>query len=283
MENMEVKYLQALDYYKEHFSDGSRLADDPYMKKHAAELIVCFEKAKDIVDFDFWTQYEELVNEKMSYEEYVKLDSKYDGDPLEVEIEKPSGEKELIKLHFEQIKRERNIDSLDERLSKISKKVENRNYQLLESIVKPLLDGKVDYIKFTSDVYMDLNIERLGHNRIAMAHNYIQYGDVMADPDMEIIIDNDKKAAYAQTYQQDNLGVYQSVSHQPEIANSLNSFLNDWLKNIKGMDYHVQRLYADGLVYDAENDEPSKLESFMKDNGITHLLNTSIKTNDLVR
>jgi len=93
---------------------------------------------------------------------------------------------------------------------------------------------------------MDLNYDRLGCRKldlgnyvsydIALAHNYIQNGDVMADPDMEIRIYPEIKYAEALTYQLDGLGIFQQVYPEPgkvypKLKRELNKFLNQWLKN----------------------------------------------------
>ena len=72
---------------------------------------------------------------------------------------------------------------------------------------------------------MDLNYDHLGCRKldlgdyvsydIALAHNYIQNGDVMADPDMEIRIYPEIKYAEALTYQLDGLGIFQRVYPEP--------------------------------------------------------------------
>ena len=93
---------------------------------------------------------------------------------------------------------------------------------------------------------MDLNYDRLGCRKldlgnyvsydIALAHNYIQNGDVMADPDMEIRVYPEIKHAEALTYQLDGLGIFQRVYPEPgkvypKLKRELNQFLNQWLKN----------------------------------------------------
>jgi hypothetical protein len=109
-----------------------------------------------------------------------------------------------------------------------------------------ILDGAgqpafAEYLKIENTPYMALNLDRLpsekeGTVRISMAHNYIQEGDVMADPDMEIRIYPELKAAEALTYQQDGLGIYQRVYPEPgmvsiRLKKDLNIFLNRWLSN----------------------------------------------------
>lgn len=99
-----------------------------------------------------------------------------------------------------------------------------------------------DYLKLKNPPYMDLNIDRLtpdkeGTIRISIAHNFIQNGDVMADPDMEIRIFPDQKMVEALTYQLDSLGIYQVVYPDkntvvPQRKKELNRFLNSWLSNL---------------------------------------------------
>ena len=51
---------------------------------------------------------------------------------------------------------------------------------------------------------MPLTIERLYGNRISVAQNYVQNGDLMADPDMEFVMDMEAGTLSARTFQQDN-------------------------------------------------------------------------------
>jgi len=93
---------------------------------------------------------------------------------------------------------------------------------------------------------MDLNYDNLGTRKldlgnyvsydISLAHNYIQNGDVMADPDVEIRIYPEVRYAEALTYQLDGLGIFQQVYPEPgkvypKLKRELNTFLNQWLKN----------------------------------------------------
>lgn len=94
--------------------------------------------------------------------------------------------------------------------------------------------------------FMDLNLDMLyeedGEFTIAMAHNYIQNGDIMADPDMEIKIIPGLKMAEALSFRQDggipmNQHVYEVIDGKtmvyPRLKKELNTFLSGWLLNIK--------------------------------------------------
>jgi uncharacterized protein YqiB (DUF1249 family) len=84
---------------------------------------------------------------------------------------------------------------------------------------------------------MDLNVDRLSKDTIALAHNGIQNGDVMADLDVEVRIYPESKSAEALTFQNDYLGIHQEVypetgKYYPKLKKELNEFLSDWLKNL---------------------------------------------------
>ena len=100
-----------------------------------------------------------------------------------------------------------------------------------------------EHLKLKSGNFMDLNIDHLSYKNddrsivISLAHNYIQNGDVMADPDMEIRIIPSMKMVEALTFKQDSIGIYQQVyledgRFNPTLKNDLNNFLNFWLKNL---------------------------------------------------
>lgn len=102
--------------------------------------------------------------------------------------------------------------------------------------------------KLTSAGFMDLHVDVLSIEQdrtvISMAHYYEQNGDKVPDPDMEIALYPKFKMAEALTYQ-DSFGfkeVYPEPGKvYPTIKKELNSFLNQWLNNIKS-----QRFFLEG-------------------------------------
>lgn len=105
-------------------------------------------------------------------------------------------------------------------------------------------------LKLKSNGFMDLNLDMLyeedGKYTIAMAHNYIQNGDVMADPDMEIRIIPSMKMAEALSFRQDggipiNQHVYEEVDGKTmvysRLKKELNTFLSGWLLNLKNQGF----------------------------------------------
>ena len=117
---------------------------------------------------------------------------------------------------------------------------------------------------------MDLNIENIGDNRIAMSQNYVMNGDLIADPDVEMIVDNKKQRVCPQTYQQDTLGIYQTVEHDSDLQSDLNIFMKDWLSNIKDNHFKVSEIHTEEAVLKT-SENLQKVRSFCKEHGIAFM------------
>ncbi len=74
----QERYRDALNYFQKTY--GADLTG-----LNARELLYCYENGKDLLDYDFWTRYQTLCDEKMTFEEYVAIDSEFDGDPHDIE------------------------------------------------------------------------------------------------------------------------------------------------------------------------------------------------------
>jgi len=124
----------------------------------------------------------------------------------------------------------------------------NKLDKILPGGIEKFCSDPEGYAKLKAEGFMDLNIDVInwkedgqkGTFRIALAHNFVQNGDVMADPDMEIRIHRENKMVEALTYQLDSLGIYQEIyktvdgknAYSPKLRRDLNNFLNTWLRNI---------------------------------------------------
>lgn len=127
---------------------------------------------------------------------------------------------------------------------KLPKNVYERNFNRLVKLGIINEKGELqfkDSLKLKSGAYMDLNLDYLEKDEqgiiIAMAHNYEQNGDIMADPDMQVRIIPEMHSIEALTFQQDGMGIYQEVYPDPNHVNpkakkELNAFLETWLKNL---------------------------------------------------
>ena len=89
------------------------------------------------------------------------------------------------------------------------------------------------YAKLSTPGFMDLHVDILHKNenawRIALAHNYKSGGDVIPDPDMEVIVGFAARAAQAETYQ--DTYVYREANDEKS-RKELNEFLVLWLGNL---------------------------------------------------
>lgn len=80
------------------------------------------------------------------------------------------------------------------------KNIYERIWDKLEKILGDLT-AFPEYRKFKAQGFMDLGFDNLGGNRIALSHYYEDSsGDMIPDPDMEILLYPDRKMAEALTY-----------------------------------------------------------------------------------
>ena len=113
--------------------------------------------------------------------------------------------------------------------------IPNTLYRKLITVI-PNLRAINSHSKLTADGYMDLHLDILSRAndtaRIAIAHNHIHNGDVIPDPDMELIVDFREQTVNAKSYQ--NLYVYSVVEEEddPKLQQELNEFLDMWLDNL---------------------------------------------------
>ena len=145
--------------------------------------------------------------------------------------------------------------------------IERRNYEMFEKIANPLLTNSAYYMKFGTPNYMDLNIEIIGDDRLAMAHNYVLNGDVMADPDVEFTVDRKNRMLYPQTYQQDSLQYFERVDGDSTRVRELNHFMHEWLTNVVDQKYKVQTIYTEDKELSVK-ENPNAVRNFCKQNGI---------------
>ena len=117
--------------------------------------------------------------------------------------------------------------------------IQNKIFDQLLSIIPDLQTrNKAGKSQLESQSMMDLNLDILEKKSsislIALSHYYKhQSGDMIADPDMEILVNFEHRIATARTYQ-DSFG-YQDVMSTGEVdvalEKSLNEFLVIWLDN----------------------------------------------------
>ena len=147
----------------------------------------------------------------------------------------------------------------------------HKNFENLYKFAKPLLDGDAHYMRFSTKGYMDLIIENIGDNKIAMSHYYELNGDLMADPDVEFVVDHENKYLIGDSFQQDNLAYYERANDNPIIINDINDFASDWLSNIKNARYKIEEIYTEDAHYTMSENQ-KELKQYCKDHGIMNIV-----------
>jgi len=123
---------------------------------------------------------------------------------------------------------------------------EERIYKRLLTIFPDLQDMDIgEYRKVENGSYMPLSMDVVDDNQygriISIAHNFIQNGDVMADPDMQILVAFKKQSVQAMAFQNDAVGIYQEciffndegkLMCRQNLLKELNLFLDLWTKNL---------------------------------------------------
>lgn len=170
----------------------------------------------------------------------------------------------------------------------------HRNFVTLNDIVPMLLNDDISYIQLKAgESFMPLTIEKIGGGNIAIAHHYVQNGDLMNDPEIVYHLDKDKQELRPKSYQQDNMALYNTVEKENGIdmvyEAELSRFTIDWFKNIKSQNYHPYKILLnyenddlrlffdkDGNLVDIEGENKEK---YCKENNIKLSPNSEVLSN----
>lgn len=120
------------------------------------------------------------------------------------------------------------------------------NYKRLKPFISAI-DSNDGYLKCTSEGYMDLSFDSLGYSDCygnpvySIAHNSIQNGDLMADPDMTFSVNHETGTIIPMSFQNDFMSIYQEVfrtingrqMYSNRLLTDLDEFLYQWLNNIE--------------------------------------------------
>lgn len=134
----------------------------------------------------------------------------------------------------------------------INTKHSTTNYKALKPFLEAV-DAAEGHKHFKSGGYMDLVIENLqyaddkGNPIYSIAHYGEQNGDLMADPDMEIAVNNEDGRIIPRTFQNDYMGLFQQVFREqdghkvysPGLLRELDTFLWQWLQNIENQGFRA--------------------------------------------
>ena len=131
------------------------------------------------------------------------------------------------------------------------------NYRTFEKLFPEVASGEYRYLEMESGPgMMPLHLEWIAEDEIAVSHTYLLNGDAMRDPEMTFRIDRERGTLEPLTFQQDGFPQRYQVVYpepgkwRPKLRNSLNSFTQQWFKNIQQQDYHKRRAI---IVRDGED------------------------------
>jgi len=127
-------------------------------------------------------------------------------------------------------------------LKALNKKAETIFYKLIEKINE---DGYVK-IDNTNGAFMPVSVEKINESHYgkiySIAHYYEQNGDLMKDPEMTFLVNNEDKKVYPISYQTDGIfGGYEQgatfendllVGIRKQFNNAHKNFANQWMINI---------------------------------------------------
>lgn len=112
--------------------------------------------------------------------------------------------------------------------------LEQRNYRALKAYAPEIVSGKYIYMKKESDTFEPLYIEKISETHYAMAHTYIQNGDVMYDPEITFKIDEENEAIIPYSYEQS--GIPGPAGFQVNLTErqrkDIGQFMSQWFKNL---------------------------------------------------
>lgn len=136
------------------------------------------------------------------------------------------------------------------------------NYVFLEAFAPGIVDGTFDYIRFESAGFEPIYIEKIGEDVYAMAHTYVEFGDLMYDPEMTFQIDTQNRRISMLSFEQSSPPVYQTVYDSEDISRNhpnvklqkeLTGFFRTWSNNIsiQGFEpvFAIQRRSSGDIEY----------------------------------
>lgn len=115
------------------------------------------------------------------------------------------------------------------------------HYDFMEQYVPEFMNKNLDYIRLESEGYEPLYVDRIAPNQFAIAHTYTEYGDLMYDPEMVFIVDDEKREIRPFSFKQSMPPVYNLVYDYNDtelkypnvkLEKELQSFFKHWKNNL---------------------------------------------------
>ena len=137
-------------------------------------------------------------------------------------------------------------------------------FDRLADMFPQVMGGDVEYVKLVSDSYEDVHVE-MNENILTICQTYVQNGDLMYDPRIDLRVDYDNNKVIPLSYENSSVGAYQEFCPDnltPEMAKNMNDvleFMSDtMLENIEEGDFEeVQENDKIGKRYEDRGKECS--------------------------
>ncbi|MEG0944671.1 MAG: DEAD/DEAH box helicase family protein, partial [Angelakisella sp.] len=127
-----------------------------------------------------------------------------------------------------------------------------RLYNKLYPIARPVLDGSAYHMKLKSGAFEDLVIENIGGGEYSIAHYYTQNGDAMRDPEITFTVDKADNSIHPTSFLQDDMGVFYETQSAPQAkVRDLEQFMSQWFTNIKNQGFEPTKISS----YEDETEE----------------------------
>ena len=100
-------------------------------------------------------------------------------------------------------------------------------FDRLADMFPQVMGGDVEYIKLVSDSYEDVHVE-MNENILTICQTYVQNGDLMYDPRIDLRVDYDNNKVIPLSYENSSVGAYQEFCPDnltPEMAKNMNDVL----------------------------------------------------------
>lgn len=136
---------------------------------------------------------------------------------------------------------------ITEERKKPANTLEHRIFANLEKMFPEIMSKDHNFEHYEnpeSSAVEPLSLEWLGGNKLSVMQTYVQYGDLMRDPDIVLDIDFVNQTAKPVSYENSGLGMYQEYEDGSKGQRDLTRFMNDWLRNLNDYDLTITRAIA---------------------------------------
>lgn len=226
---------------------------------------------KSISDRGFWLQSIDMQLDGKDTKVVYSFDgnvAEYNSDPLEFDTFMDIYGKDPINTLSALIPIQ--MEGKDHVLLAEKPNLAHENFLLFKKIAPLIITGDTDYMHFVADEHMmPLTIE-VFEGRVSVAHTYENNGDLMSDPLMEFVIDQEKETMSARSFEQSLMGVYRDVEVingeviDVDLEEDLNKYASKWFQNILDKEYQLEeiRVYADNAPIEVIYGSDGNIASF---------------------